>query len=69
MRMFGSRLECPDKAKAVIVRGLKSIPKSEKLWLRAAEMEHYDINRRKVLAECLENIPCTAVEECCEPSN
>jgi pre-mRNA-processing factor 6 len=51
------RLVKPDEAKAVIARGLEMIPNSVNLWLRAAKLEHDDVNKKgKVLMIGLEHI-------------
>ncbi|KAK6918713.1 hypothetical protein RJ641_017135 [Dillenia turbinata] len=47
----------PDEAKAVIARGVKVIPKSVKLWMQAAKLEHEDVNRSRVFRKGLEHIP------------
>ncbi|KAF9606912.1 hypothetical protein IFM89_029511 [Coptis chinensis] len=47
----------PDEVKAVIARGVKSIPNSVKLWIRAAELEHDKAIKSKVLRKGLEHIP------------
>nr|GEY26674.1 protein stabilized1 [Tanacetum cinerariifolium] len=51
------RLVNPDKAKAVIARGVKAIPNLVKLWMQATTLEHDDVIRSKVLRKGLEIIP------------
>ncbi|KAM1114320.1 hypothetical protein ACFX15_046241 [Malus domestica] len=52
-----ARLASPDETKALISKGVKSIPNSDKLWREAAELEHDDLSRSRVLRKGLEHIP------------
>lgn len=63
-----------EEAKAVITNGLFSIPHSVKLWMRAANLEHDDSNKSRVLRKGLERITnfivlCNAVVELTTKSN
>ena len=43
--------------KQLITNALNYNPKSEKLWLKATDLETNNINKRKVLMKGLEKIP------------
>ena len=51
------RLASPNEAKAVIARGVKSIPNSVKLWMQASKLEYDNANRSRVLKKRLKHIP------------
>ncbi|GKV34271.1 hypothetical protein SLEP1_g42655 [Rubroshorea leprosula] len=57
MWLEACRLAKPDDAKAVIARGVKSVPNSVKLRLQGVKLEHDDVNKSRVLRKGLEQIP------------
>ncbi|GMH38698.1 hypothetical protein BSKO_06582 [Bryopsis sp. KO-2023] len=52
-----ARLQPPDKAKAVLARGVAHNPTSVKLWMQAARLEKEDPAKSRVLRKALERIP------------
>ena len=54
---FVHRLNTPENAKAILARGVASLPNSVKIWMQAAKLEMDDERKRRVLRRALENIP------------
>ena len=54
---FVYRLNTPENAKAILARGVASLPNSVKIWMQAAKLEVDDERKRRVLRRALENIP------------
>ena len=54
---FVRRLNTPENAKAILARGVASLPNSVKIWMQAAKLEMDDERKRRVLRRALENIP------------
>ena len=51
------RLANPGEAKGVIAKGVKFIPNSVKLWMRASDLEEDGVNKSRVLRKGLECVP------------
>ena len=46
-----------DTARAILARGVVSLPRSTEIWIAAAKLEGTDERKRRVLRKALENIP------------
>ncbi|EDQ91448.1 uncharacterized protein MONBRDRAFT_14895 [Monosiga brevicollis MX1] len=51
------RLQPPQNAKAVVAQGVRELPSSIKLWIKAAELEQDHKAQRRVMRKALETIP------------
>lgn len=52
-----ARLHKPEMAKRILAKAIRHIPKSVKVWIKAANMETEVARKKRVLRKALEHIP------------
>ena len=52
-----ARLMPPDQSKSVVAQGVRALPQSVKLWVKATELEADMTAKRRVLRKALEQLP------------
>ena len=57
MWIEAARLNNPETARAILARGVVSLPRSTEIWIAAAKLEETDERKRRVLRKALENVP------------